>query len=193
LPPEAYFLAFFSYAGKEMMMRYVIVWTFLFVAVFTSSAMAHSTQGRLKVDLKKDQPTVDDVAFYVEAYVNRVKYAESGKMTKNRFIVDEFLQMEYAPGSATVTFRVLDKKENRKFEDTVVFKRTNKKRWINEADGDKVIYTYVNKAFYNYTHYILPGFGVTALLASLSYLSTRLKQRRRRLAADQNRALESSE
>ncbi len=173
-------------------MRHVIVWTFLFVFFLASNAMAHSTQGRLKVDLKKDQPTVDDVAFYVESYVNREKYAQSGKVTKNRFIVDDFLRMDYAPGSATVTFRVLDKKENRKFEDTVVLKRTNKKRWINEADGDKVVYTFVNKALYNYTHYILPGLGVTALLASLSYLST-LLQKRRRLAHGKGRVLETSE
>lgn len=179
------------------MKRSVMAWTLLFVVVCASTAFAHSTQGRKKVDLKKAHPTVDDVAYYVESYVNRYKYAEVYPDSNNRFIAEEVLRVEAhpeRPGEAvTVHFRVLDKKENRKFEDSLVLDRTDKGLWVNEEDGDKVIYTYVNRFLYNYTHYVIPGLGVTALLALLSYLSTWVTQRRRRTGASETEVMETSE
>lgn len=179
------------------MKRYVMAWALLFMVAFASTAFGHSTQGRKKVNLKADQPTVDDVAYYVESYVNRYKYADTYPDSNNRFIAEEILGVEAHhehPGEAvTVHFRVLDKKENRKFEDNLVLDRTDKGLWVNNEDGGKVIYTYVSRFLYNYTHYVIPGLGVTALLALLSYFSTWVRQRRSRTGASEAEAMETSE
>jgi len=147
-----------------------------------SSANAHSTRGRISVVLKKSTITVDDVAYYVEAYVFTKKYKDQYEKSSNRFGVADFLNVEQKDGIARVSFRVLDWITKEKFDDYMVFKRQPDQTWSHIDDEGNVISsqitTWVKKRtiFEKLVVWISPA----VILAGLSFLIYRRTRKRSR-------------
>ena len=170
------------------MMRYILsLFCLVLLAglTFPCSSSAHSTKGRIKIDLSEKSPTVDDFAYFMESYVHRHFYDGKFEKTKNRFYVKEFKRVEQNGNSATVHFITLDNKEKSDFEDTMTFQRGDGGVWsYTEPSGTVVVvYTYVQKWGYFYKKYILPisigGIAVAALVLAV------LMVRRRKTAMQQ--------
>ena len=163
------------------MKRLIIVFLALAIlAGMQTGADAHSTKGRIKIFLKKNIITVDDMAYYIEPYVHRKKYKGKYKKSKNRFYVRDFIKVEQKNGSADVFFTVLDVKENRTFEDSMAFTRNRDGTWLHiDEEGTKIaqVYTYVDKKGYYYKKYVLPGSCAGIVLAGGILIFFRIRKR----------------
>lgn len=158
-----------------------------------ATAQAHSTKGRIKVELNKAQPTVDDFAYFMESYVHRHLYKDRYEKYKGRFYLKDFVKLEQQGDRATVHFITLDFKAKTRgekykgkseFPETMIFQRDNQGWFYQPLVGDPVrVYTYVDKWGYYYQRYVLPGAGVGMVLALGSF--TILRQRRKKAAAPQ--------
>jgi uncharacterized protein YsxB (DUF464 family) len=143
-----------------------IVWLFLMAGA--PGVLAHSTQGRIKVPLEKEMVTVDDAAYFIEAYVYRHLYTDKTSGTKDRFFVREFLGLEQDGQTAVVHFMVLDKKTNAAFADKIEIRRAENGVWHYqppEGVAPIEIYTYVLKG-----HYYREKYGVLIIIASAALL-----------------------
>lgn len=155
-----------------------------------SQAAAHSTKGRVKVDLSDEIPTMDAFAYFIESHVNRERFADTGEPFRDRYIVDRFSSMEQYGSSATVRFVVLDKNGDRRFEDSMTFQRSPGGTWEYLApDGRRVkVYTYISKSTYHYRTFIKPlGWLIPAVAAFIigSAAMKRIRSWYRRRAAPQ--------
>ncbi len=174
-----------------MMRRTMIVGMLALSFLLTASpALAHSTKGRVKVDLSDEIPTMDAFAYFIESHVNRERFADTGEPFRDRYIVDRFSSMEQYGSSATVRFVVLDKNGDRRFEDSMTFQRSPGGTWEYLApDGRRVkVYTYISKSTYHYRTFIKPlGWlipGVAAFIIGSAAMK-RIRSWYRRRAAPQ--------
>ena len=168
------------------MKRFAALWVAVSLLMGSSVAMAHSTQGRKKILLKSDHPTVEEVSYYVESYVNRKMLAKEFPDSDNRFISEEVLRVvpviehhgdhDHHGEEIEVITRILDKKTRKRFERAIVLERSENGVWVNEAHGDEAVHTYVNRTWYNYTHYFLPLLGIAVFLSLLGWGYDRLKK-----------------
>lgn len=115
------------------------------LAIFAGQVQAHSTAGRVKVDLDWAEPTVDDFAFFIESYVHRELYRRVYEQWEKRFYVKEFKGVELQPGGAVVRFATLDQKLRRDFADEMRFGRGEDGVWYHPAaDGSQArVYSYI--------------------------------------------------
>lgn len=145
------------------------------------SAQAHSTKGRLKVALDKDVVGVDDVAYFVESYVNRHLYKNRFKKSKSRFYVKEFQGVDQRDKEADIRFLVLDMKDQSDFPDKMTILRGDDNIWRYQPEGEPALemYTYVPKWRYYYERYMLPISGAGLAVAVGIFFVLRLKKRRK--------------
>jgi len=164
------------------MIRTLLLGTLLAIllAGFAGQAQAHSTAGRVKVDLDWAEPTVDDFAFFIESYVHRELYRGVYEQWEKRFYVKEFTGVELQPGGALVRFATLDQKLRRDFADEMRFGRGEDGVWYHPAaDGGQVrVYSYIPKWRHYYQTYILPGSAAGLVLALFALLLVRRRRRR---------------
>ena len=167
-------------------------WIVIVVAIclllgWQSIAGAHSTKGRVRVVLKKSTVTVDDLAYYIEAYVFQEKYKDRYEKSANRFGVADFLNVEQKGGIARVSFVVLDWITKKKIEDYMLFKKNPDETWSHIDDKGHVISeitTYVKKQ--TTFQKLLTPVGSGVILAGLLLVAyQRLKKRSRTRAAAQ--------
>jgi hypothetical protein len=163
--------------GKEGSVTYLkILCALILPLVFCSTAHAHSTAGRIRVLLEKEKPEVDDLAYFVEAYVNKEKYRHQYKRFKNRFAVKDFNRIEQAGNRAEIFFTVLDFKEkNRTFPDSMIFERERDGRWIymEKASAGIPVYTYVNKKRYYIEKYSVVFGPIIVVIVSVAWIFVR--------------------
>jgi hypothetical protein len=158
---------------------------FSLVAVAGESALAHSTRGRTRITLNKSIIGVDDIAYFVECYVNKELYKNRFAKSEGRFFVKDFIGLKQNGARAEIRFTVLDKKENRAFDDTMVIERGDDNIWCYQSglDGKRLeIYTYVKKWGYYYNTYVVPTCLVGIAIAACSFVVIRrMKQRKEAL------------
>jgi hypothetical protein len=147
----------------------------------SSTALAHSKKGRMKIDLATEEPSLNDFAFFMESYVNKELYRDRFDKWESRFYVKDFETIERKGSQATVSFITLDTKENSDFKDSMTFEREEDGVWYyHTAKGDHVnVYTFVMKGAYYYQNYILP-FSVPGLIVSACVLSGMFFVRKRK-------------
>jgi hypothetical protein len=173
-----------------------IVW--LFLMAVAPGVLAHSTQGRIKVPLEKEMITVDDAAYFIEAYVYRHLYTDKTSATKDRFFVRDFLGLEQDGQTAAVHFMVLDKKTNAAFADKIEIRRAENGVWhyqSPEGAGPIEIFTYVLKGqYYREKYGVLIIIASAALLFALLVTAVYLKKRAKtKLRAFEEKYLKGSE
>lgn len=160
---------------------FVPMFLLLVISFSAGSAQAHSTAGRIKIDLDRKQPTTDDFAYFMESYVHRQLYESEFEKWHKRFYVKEFLRVDQQGDRATVHFLTLDFKEKRDFPDSMTFERNRDGVWYYQPEkgGEKiVVHTYVMKWGYYYQRYILPA-SVAGLALGLSALALLFIKRRK--------------
>jgi hypothetical protein len=142
---------------------------------------AHSTAGRIKVDLTEKMPGMDDFAYFMESYVHRELYRNRFEQWEKRFYVKEFLRVDRSDNRAVVHFLTLDHKENKDFADRMTFHRGEDGRWWFQSDNGErvVVYTYIPKSRYIYEKYLLPAASIGLSFAMVLLFG--LVWRRRRL------------
>lgn len=172
-------------------MRYISSVFFLLLLVtfsFPGSTMAHSTKGRIKINLSEEVPTVDNFAYFMESYVHRHFYDDTFERAEKRFYVKEFKRVELNGNKATVHFITLDNKEKSNFTDSMTFQRGEDGVWFyTEPSGKQVVvYTYVMKWGYYYKKYILPisMVGLGGALVVLAFLLIRKRKTAMPLTAE---------
>lgn len=155
----------------------------LFLIIFLFGALSqvygHSTKGRLKIDLKKDKPGINDFAYFTEPYVTRKLFIDKYKKTKMRFFVKSFDKLDLIKNSAHLEITVLDISNNETFPYKLFFTRDESEQWnLQKNNNEKIpVFTYVKKWPYYYRVYIIPfaELGLVAALIFLVYI--RIKQR----------------
>ena len=153
----------------------------------TGTAAAHSTAGRIKIDLDKKQPTTDDFAYFMESYVHRQLYEGKFEKWQKRFYVKDFLKVDQQGDRATVHFLTLDNMEKKDFADSMSFTRGWNGTWHFQPENSSEqipVYTYVMKWGYYYERYILPGSiaGLAVGVSALGLLVVKRKKNARRQA-----------
>ena len=143
-------------------------------------ADAHSTRGRRSVILKKSTITVDDVAYYVEAYVFTEKYKDQYERSANRFGVADFLNIKQKDGIARVSFKVLDWITKEKFDDYVLFKKQPDQSWSHIDDESNVISSQITTWVKKRTVFekVMIWVSPAVILAGLSFLIYRRRTRK---------------
>ncbi len=151
------------------------------VLLASGTSMAHSTKGRMKIDLALKQPTVNDFAFFMESYVNKELYRGKFDKWENRFYVKDFKSVDLKGNKAVVSFIRLDAKEKADVDETMTFTREKDGIWYFYPDsGERVkVYTFVMKWAYYYQTYVLP-FSIPGLIVSVGVLGTLSFMRRRK-------------
>ncbi len=149
-----------------------------------STASAHSTKGRMKIDLDLEKPTINDFAFFMESYVYKEFYRDREPQWENRFYVKDFKGLELQGNQAVVRFLTLDTKTHKDFADAMRFTRDQDGRWyFTPSRGKKVkVYTYVMKGGYYYKKYGLP-LSIAGLILSVGVLGLLYFLRRRKTVA----------
>ena len=142
---------------------------------------AHSTKGREKVALAKEEITVDDLAYFIESYVHRHKYRDLAEPTANRFYVKDFKGLVREGARATVAFEVLDTNGNKTFADSMAFMRGHDGIWYYRAEPDgkrQEVYTFVPRAgLFQKLWVPLCGGGAVLGIGGLAALRLRRKRR----------------
>ena len=151
------------------MIRTLTLLTLLFTVAMwtlTEPAAAHSTKGRVKVDLTEKLPDADDFVYFMESYVHRELYRDKFEKWEKRFYVREFKSVDHGDERAVVRFLTLDAKNNDFFADEMVFSRDDDGYWHHtDEKGERVdVYTYIPKTRYYYETYVLPISTVGVLL-----------------------------
>jgi hypothetical protein len=114
----------------------------------TSLALAHSTEGLVRVMLDKAEPTYDDFAFFIEPYVNEEKYKGVHQPYRGRFYaMHDVMELRLEGREAVATFEVLDMRGNERFLDTMRFIRGDDGVWryLEAEGGPREVYTYIPK------------------------------------------------
>lgn len=157
----------------------------LMAAVFMISfaagpAWAHSTKGRIKIQLTQKTVTVNDMAYFIEFYVHKVKYLKKYKTIKNRFYLKEFIRVDQDGDNAEVFFTVHDFRKDVSFDDSVKFIRNKDHTWSYICENGEVgdpVYTYVKKTDYYAEKYVFPVAGVGLVLALGAFVFLRFKRK----------------
>lgn len=162
-------------------MKFAQIISIMAILAFTVAldARAHSTKGRVKVPLDKDELCVDDLAYYVESYVHRHLYKGKKEPSKQRFYVKEFIRLDQLDKRATIHFEVLDNKTKGNFKDAMVFVQQPDGQWVNPqpaAPRLKPVFTYVAKNSYRYKKYVLPLSGVGLAVGGVVLLMLRVRR-----------------
>lgn len=149
----------------------------------TGGAQAHSTKGRMKIDLCLDAPTVDDFAYFMESYVNTDLYRGQEEMWEKRFYVKEFRGVERNGDRAVVSFVRLDTRDKVDREDSMTFERGADGIWYYHPPGQErvKVHTFVMKWGYYYQKFVLPGsfVGVVVGICVLGVMFVGRRRRRR--------------
>jgi hypothetical protein len=143
-------------------------------------ALAHSTKGLVKVPLDRKTLGVDDVAYAIEPYVHTTLYDDGTPGSKYRFFVKDFIEVTQNKDEAVVRFIVLDKKNNRDFEDSVSLKRDGKGLWFLVPDQSlpREMFTYITKSAYFWRqHGSKLGIGFALICASLAFVVWRARKK----------------
>lgn len=150
------------------------------VLLVSGTSRAHSTKGRLKIDLALEQPTVNDFAYFMESYVNKELYRGKFDKWENRFYVKDFKSVELKGNKAVVSFIRLDAKEKADADQSMTFTREKDGVWYYYPDsGERVkVYTFVMKWAYYYQTYVLP-FSIPGLIVSMGVLGVLYFRRKR--------------
>jgi len=173
-----------------------MIWRLAALVVFllpllSGTAQAHSTKGRLKVDLRAERPTVDDFAYFMESYVHTELYRDRYGDWEKRFYVKSFSGIEFERGQAVVHFIRLDTKEKQDRAESMTFTRGKDGVWqyADGRGGNIRVYTYVMKWRYYYERYILPGSAIGLFVVGGGYGVFWLGRRRRMAAIPPVQAL----
>ncbi len=141
------------------------------LVVMAGPALAHNTKDRVKIPLNFGQPSVDDVAYFVESYVHRELYSDKTSATESRFVVKDFIAVEQSGDKAVVRFITLDKKDNSNFEDSMTLERGAGEIWRHRPKGGGEpleVFTFVTKTRY---HWETSWKRIVIILGALSCLS----------------------
>ncbi|MBM9536581.1 hypothetical protein [Desulfobulbus alkaliphilus] len=149
------------------------------------AAQAHSTEGRVRIDLSLKQPGVDDFAYFMEYYVHNELHRDREPQWKGRFYVKTFDRVEREGNRAVVYFDTLDLKNRTDFADSMTFARGSDGLWryTSEEGEQLVVYTYVTKVTYYYQKFVLPLSIAGLSLAVIGLGLLRLRRKRRQQAA----------
>jgi len=154
---------------------------FWMVFSFGGTASAHSTKGRIKVPLDQETIAIDDVAYFVESHVHRQLYDDRTPETRNRFFVNEFIKLNLQGPTAEVHFRVLDKKTNIQFNESLRLSRNTNGIWqYQPPDGAAPVelHTFVTRGAYYWSKYgTRIRIGTAILCCGLTALVIYLKRR----------------
>lgn len=150
------------------------------LVLISVSAFAHSTAGRIKTDLDKKNPGIDDFAYFSEPYVTHHLFLDKMKNSKKRmrFFLKEFNKINLENKKAFIKITVLDIKTHETFPYTLEFERDKSGKWyFNSPDNKKVkVFTYVTKKAFYYDKYIFPlSLGGIFILGFL-FLFLRIKK-----------------
>lgn len=175
--------------------RIAVCLLFVLTVLAPCAAAAHGTKGRVKMDLDKDKPTVDDFAYFVEGYVGSRMFAGVEGPTDNRFVVKDFEGIELHGGSAIIRLIVLDKNGSREFPESMRFTRSEDGVWMYAPpDGKPIpVHTFVPKTYYHYRTYVRPmaWMGLAVGLAALAASVRKRVLKRRELGAPGSPAREA--
>jgi hypothetical protein len=166
-------------------MRNIVIIFLVLLAVLATAmdGAAHSRKGLVKTTLHSDQPTVDEVAYYLEAMVNQRK-DEQGR--QYRYILWEFLNIERKEELALVHVLINDQKTDQQTVETLYLERNGDGTWNHvDASGGVIaerIYTMVKP---DYAPHIAMGCAAVGLCAALAWVLVR----RRRNARAKTQAL----
>lgn len=151
------------------------------VLIASGTSQAHSTKGRMKIDLALEQPTVNDFAYFMESYVNKELYRGKFDKWENRFYVKDFKAVELKGNQAVVSFIRLDVKEKQDSDESMTFTREKDGIWYYyPSTGERVkVYTFVMKWAYYYQTYVLP-ISISGLIVSACGLGALHFMRRRK-------------
>lgn len=154
-------------------------------------ADAHSTKGRVRMDMNKETPTIDDFAYFMESHVHTDFYKTAHADSEKRFYVKEFIGVTFPePGKkASVRFITLDTKTNKNFEDVMNFVRDEDGSWYVDGavhGGRVAVFTFVTKNQYYLLKYPLvfklgPGFLAATLVVYMLWSRVRRRTRQRPL------------
>jgi hypothetical protein len=162
-------------------MKKVFFLMFIFLLVH-ASAFAHSTAGRIKTDLKKTNPAIDDFAYFSEPYVTHHLFFEQTKDSKKkmRFFLKEFKNIRIENRKAFIEIVVLDIKNHSTFPHTLEFERDKSGFWhFNSSDNEKIkVFTYVTKGSYYYNKYILPVSFIGLLFFAGFFIFIKFKRKK---------------
>jgi hypothetical protein len=144
----------------QLLFRSYFLGILCFALLFLDSVavFAHSTKGRIKVPLDKPYITVDDVAYFAESYVYRHLFDDGTRRTRHRFFLREFIGIETGVSTIDVRrkavdihFVVLDKKDNRVFNDYITIDQDKNGIWHYHPPGGKPpveLFTYIPETTY---------------------------------------------
>ncbi len=122
---------------------YVVACTILFV--IAQDAAAHSTKDLKRIILNSETLVTDQVAFYLEPYVNRRVDAEG---RRHRFAIWEFKDIVLEGDLAKVHVLVYDQKMTSKTPEVLYLQRNPDQTWNHVTEAGNVIqeriHTYVN-------------------------------------------------
>jgi hypothetical protein len=158
-----------------------LILTLILVLGGIDAAQAHSTVGRVKIDLSSKQPTVDDFAYFMEYYVHKELHRHRDPQWEGRFYVKTFDRVEQQGNKAVVHFATLDTKNRADFADSMTFERGSDGVWryTDEKGEQVVVFTYVTKGTYYYQKYILPLSIAGLSVAVIGLFLLRLRRGRR--------------
>lgn len=139
------------------MRRFLLSVTMLFLVLLTmgGAASAHSTKGKMKVELDLENPTANDFAYFIDAYVLKELYRNREPVWENRFYVKDYTGIELQGNQATVSFLTLDTKTNKNFPEKMRFEREGDGVWHYHAAGgaELPVHTYTTKGTYYWNKY----------------------------------------
>ncbi len=172
---------------KVLHLSFIVVVSLSLLVGHYREAKAHSTKGRVKIEMSKDMPTIDDFAYFMEYYIHNHFYRGKFEQAEKRFYVKEFIDinLDTKGRKAVVRFRTLDNKTKKDFEDSMTFQRGDTGSWLFKAEGAltaEPVYTYVSKGEYYLQRYPKPlavGSGVLGVAA----LGLMVWQQKRKAAA----------
>jgi len=159
------------------MNRYVIM--LLALCLFIGSAVdsqAHSRKGLVKTTLHSDALTVDQVAYYLEAKVNK-RLDENGR--KYRYTIWDFDKIETTGKLARVYVQVNDQKMAQKTPEILYLKQNPDESWNHIDENGEVItaniYTMVKP---DYTQYYVMGGSAVLLCVAGTFAFLKRKKRK---------------
>ena len=154
-----------------MRLSILVIFALLAVTVLLPGQATAHRRGKntIRINLDREQPTVDDFAFFMESYVHRHFYEGKFPVYEKRFYLKEFSGLKQEGNKITVNFLTLDNKTKKTFADSMDFTRIPTGNWIYiTANGEqKEVYTYVNKFGYYYQKFHLSSVFGTGLAAGL--------------------------
>lgn len=139
-------------------------------------SQAHSREGLVKTTLVSDALTVDQVAYYLEAKVNK-RIDEEGR--KYRYAIWDFDKIESRGNLALVHVQVNDQKKAEKTPEILYLKQNQDGTWNHVDESGAVItasiYTMVKPDYTQY--YVMGGSAALLLIAGAFSFLKRRKQK----------------